>query len=327
MKQKRNSSIELLRIVSMILIVLYHYHARKYDLYVIDAPRPGDSNFLNELFTHSLGKLGVPIFVFISGWYGIKYRKDRLAEMFFECMFYAFLATFLYAILYHEFDIKNIVFFVNNWWFVAAYMCLYILSPGINYIFEKCSWRYSLMATLLLYYIAFGDLVVHSANIGGMFLMLSMYMSARWLRLYASDYLKKYSLILLTVFILVRFGLIYIAWWMSKFSFLNYVNSYVSPVSTLIAAALFVSLLKVKFSSKFVNRLAASCLSVYLLSESGFGQFFFEPLFPKEYNFLGYLMGAVMVFVVIVIVDQIRVLCIKPLLMKINNIDNGKKRI
>lgn len=62
MKQKRNSSIELLRIISMILIVLYHYHARKYNFYVIDAPRPEDPNFLYELLTHSLGKLGLYLY-------------------------------------------------------------------------------------------------------------------------------------------------------------------------------------------------------------------------------------------------------------------------
>ncbi len=144
MKQKRNSSIELLRIVSMILIVLYHYHARKYDLYVIDAPRPEDPNFLYELLTHSLGKLGVPIFVFISGWYGIKFRKNRIAHMIVECMFYAVLSTSLYALLYHGFELKNIIFFINHWWFMAAYIYAYIYYHRVSIIYLKNAPRYIL---------------------------------------------------------------------------------------------------------------------------------------------------------------------------------------
>lgn len=327
MKQKRNSSIELLRIVSMILIVLYHYHARKYDLYVIDAPRPEDPNFLYELLTHSIGKLGVPIFVFISGWYGIKFRKNRIADMIVECMFYAVLSTSLYALLYHGFELKNIIFFINHWWFMAAYICLYILSPGINYIFEKCSKIYSLMVTLVFYFISFGDLVVQSANVGGLFLMLSMYMSARWLRLYAGDFLEKYSLLLLLACIVIRFGTIAMAFHFSKFSILNYVNSYVSPISTLLAAALFVSSLKITFYSKIVNKIAASCLAVYLLSESGFGQVFFEALFPDEYNFVRYLLGSLLIFIAIVVVDQIRVWFITPMISKIHCLNYGEKRV
>ena len=325
MKLKRNSSIELLRIISMILIVLYHYHARKYDLYVVDSPRPEDSNFLYELLTHSLGKIGVPIFVFISGWYGIKYRKEQLVNLLFECMFYAFVATLLYAIFYHDFEFKNIVFFVNHWWFMAAYLCLYVIAPGINFIIEKCSSKYSLMVVVLFTFISFGDVVVHSANIGGLFLMLSMYMAARWLRLYASDFLKKYSLSLLVFSISFRFGAIVVAYNFSKFSLLNYVNSYVCPISTLFAASLLVSILKIEFYSKIINKLAVSCLSVYLLSESGFGQVFFAAFFPETYSFFSYLGGAVLVFALVTIVDQIRLLLVNPCLQKY--IENEKNRV
>ena len=78
---KRNSSIELLRILSMLIIVIYHYEARNFNLYVVASDRVGEPDLLPQLLTHSIGKLGVPVFVFISGWYGLKYRKERFWEM------------------------------------------------------------------------------------------------------------------------------------------------------------------------------------------------------------------------------------------------------
>lgn len=304
--KERNSSIEFLRIVSMILIVLYHYHARNYNLYVIDAPRPEDADFIYKLMTHSLGKLGVPIFVFISGWFGIKYRKERFVDMLFQCTFYAFLAICFYAVFYHGLDFKGLIFFINHWWFMAAYLCLYVMAPALNAMMENSSKMHSLMIVLLFYFISFGDLVVKSANIGGLYLMLTMYLSARWLKMYASDFLNKYAFYLLIACVIVRFGTVGLALSISKFSLLNYVNSYVSPVSTLFAASLLVSVSKFIFYSNWVNKIAASCLSVYLLSESGFGQTFFTFLFPKDYCFIGYVGGGIGVFALILLVDQIR---------------------
>lgn len=316
--KERNSSIEILRIVSMILIVVFHYHARNYNLYVVDALRPEDSDFIYKLLTHSLGGLGVPIFVFISGWFGIKYRNERLADMLFQCAFYACLASFLYAAFYHGLDVKGIVFFVNHWWFMAAYLCLYVIAPAINAMIENTTMKHSLMVVLLFYFISFGDLVVKAANIGGLYMMLTMYLSARWLKLYASDFLNKYALHLLMACLVIRFGVVGLVFYVSKFSLLNYVTSYVSPVSTLLAASLLVSVSKFMLYSKWVNKIAASCLSVYLLSESGFGQSFFSFLFPKNYCFISYVGGGICVFVIISLVDQIRVMIANFLFVNCN---------
>ena len=89
---KRNSSIELLRILSMLIIVIYHYEARNFNLYVVASDRVGEPDLLPQLLTHSIGKLGVPVFVFISGWYGLKYRKERFWEMVGMCIFYALIS-------------------------------------------------------------------------------------------------------------------------------------------------------------------------------------------------------------------------------------------
>lgn len=67
---KRNSSIELLRILSMLIIVIYHYEARNFNLYVVASDRVGEPDLLPQLLTHSIGKLGVPFIVFATQQWG-----------------------------------------------------------------------------------------------------------------------------------------------------------------------------------------------------------------------------------------------------------------
>ncbi len=100
---KRNINIELLRIISMLLIVIYHYQAREFGLYVIGNDQLGDPQLLPELILHSFGKLGVPIFVFISGYYGIKFKDKRLWELIIMTFFYALLSVLVYDIIYLEY--------------------------------------------------------------------------------------------------------------------------------------------------------------------------------------------------------------------------------
>ena len=65
-----------------------------------------------------------------------------------------------------------------------------------------------------------------------------------------------------------------------------------------------------QFNSVIINKIAASTLSVYLLSESGFGQIFFNQLYlgGQEFQLLRYLLASIGVFVVIIVCDKIRLL-------------------
>lgn len=305
-KKQRNSTIELLRILSMMLIVLYHFNARQHELYVVTEPRPEDSNFIFELLTHSLGKIGVPVFVFISGWYGINFKKDRFIDIAFQCLFYASISFVGIKLIGGHIALKNVIFFLNNWWFAASYLCLYVLAPCIERMFSIYSKKHMLFIVALFYFLSYGDIVVQSANIGGLYIMLAMYLSARWIRLYGSDFFVKYSMPILCVCLILRFSVILIAYKTNHLNLLGYINSYVCPITTIIAATLFIVFIKHSFSSNIVNRLASSCFAVYLLSESGFGQVFFKPLFPEDFSFWRLCLGAFAVYIIAICVDLIR---------------------
>lgn len=135
---KRNSSIELLRIVAMVTIVYFHFHARDFSLYVLGNERIQEKGLFLHTVLHHLGMLGVPCFMFVSGYYGIKFRENRFVDITFQCLFYALLT---FAGCYAFCGYRNIqqLFFFNNWWFVLAYVVIYMLSSGLNYIIEILS--------------------------------------------------------------------------------------------------------------------------------------------------------------------------------------------
>lgn len=304
---KRNSSIELLRILSMLIIVIYHYEARNFNLYVVASDRVGEPDLLPQLLTHSIGKLGVPVFVFISGWYGLKYRKERFWEMVGMCIFYALISCIGCQLLYGQVRFLELPFSINLWWFMAAYLSVYLLSPGINHFIDTCDKWQVLLAVLTITYISFGDYFVKSANIGGLFQMFSMYLSARWIKLYLKKWIDKWWFLLLISLIIFRAGLIIGGHYTGHLGILPYLNSYVNPLTTLMSACIFIGCSKLSFNSTTINWLSASSLAVYLCSESPFGQMFFDSWFPHiEWNFLHFIIGAIAVYFCITIIDQIR---------------------
>lgn len=315
--EQRNSTIELLRIISMLLIVIYHFQAREFNLYVVGSDRVCEPDILPKVLMHSIGKLGVPIFVFISGWFGLKYRRNRFLEMIAMCAFYGLISVVGCALVYDEISIKAPFFFVNMWWFMCAYLCLYVLSPGINVLFDNYDKKYTLLATSFITYVSFGDLFVDSANIGGLFQMFSMYFMARWLKLYAIDWLNKWWMLCGLGLLLIRFGSITVGCMTGHLGLLPYMNSYVNPMTMLIAACLFIGFSKLKFSSLIINKLAASSLAVYLCSESSFGQKFFDGWFPHvNWSLLHYIIAAMAVYLCISVIDQVRKLMTDNLIIK-----------
>ena len=88
MTKTRDSNMELLRIVAMLLLMVVHANFRalpKPDAAVIAAqPVSAFLQFLTEGFSI----VGVNVFVMLSGWYGIRPRMVRFAELVFQLLFF-----------------------------------------------------------------------------------------------------------------------------------------------------------------------------------------------------------------------------------------------
>ena len=105
MRKERNSTVEILRIVSMFLIVWFHICGRGLGLFNEEIPN-GGGNSLPLIIIHALGMIGVPVFIFISGYYGVKFRWDRLKDILSQCVLYTLVFYLISCIFLPLFQIR-----------------------------------------------------------------------------------------------------------------------------------------------------------------------------------------------------------------------------
>ena len=85
--KERDSNIELLRIVLMVLVLVFHASYTSLEPPMkVDISVSLNSSFLRAL-SESFSVVCVNAFILISGWYGIKVRWSRFAELLFQVIF------------------------------------------------------------------------------------------------------------------------------------------------------------------------------------------------------------------------------------------------
>ena len=80
----RDSNMELLRVVAMLLVCIVHANFRALPVPTHEEVFPNVSSSILRYFTESVSIICVNLFVLLSGWYGIKFKLDRLKEFFFK---------------------------------------------------------------------------------------------------------------------------------------------------------------------------------------------------------------------------------------------------
>lgn len=312
MEKLRNSSVEFLRIVSMLAIIMFHFIARKYGLYVIGNDRLSQPELLQELIIFQIGGLGVPCFMFISGYYGIKWRKDRFIDMIVQGIFYSLISIIGLYIYRYTFNYKHL-FFINEWWFLQAYIIVYLLSPGLNYIVETFSSKKILYSICILWFVLFSSLI-RQGELGGVVLLATIYFTARYMRLNIAESIKQQSHWIFIILFLMQLVLTCLSFYTCHIGFKPLIMNYSNPINTLLVGFLVISVERIVFYNKIINYFASSCLGIYLLSESDFGKYVFSSFFPEYFNISFFIVASFIVFVICAIIDKIRIFMIRQII-------------
>lgn len=134
--KQRQSSIELLRILAAMGVVVLHYNNESMGGALKFATLGSPNNWL-LLFLESLFAAAVNIFVLITGYFDIRTNKRDLFKpvklivevMTFSLAFY--LATV--ALGHNDLKLRHIVLsLIPSNWFIILYCVLYLISPFIN---------------------------------------------------------------------------------------------------------------------------------------------------------------------------------------------------
>ena len=130
MKKERNSNFELLRIIAMLFIVIYHL------LITVYSKNPTEIIYKGAWIPLHIG---VILFVFISGYFGIKCTVNGICKLVGTIALY-YLPLTIYGMIEQggDFDIKQLLFIsYSPYWFIKTYLYLYLFSPVLNNYLDK----------------------------------------------------------------------------------------------------------------------------------------------------------------------------------------------
>ncbi len=158
MGKTRNSSIEVLRIISMLMIVCSHFCTHGgFDTSAMELS-------LNKIILQvgTLGNLGVALFVMISGYFlsQTAFKLSRIVKIIFQVAFFSVSIYFiLCALNLIDFSVKSAVkalfpILFDQYWFATTYVVFALLSPFLNrllYSFTRNQYLIFLGALLLVW--------------------------------------------------------------------------------------------------------------------------------------------------------------------------------
>ena len=281
----RNSSIELLRILSMFLILAHHFlvhNAYDYTTLPFGVPR-----FLLQLFLESGGKVGVVIFFTISAWHLLEREQTlrgclrRAWNLEKEVLFYglalaAFFFLFFRSHIGARYLLKSLMPLTQQvWWYPTAYATFLLLLPflvrGLRALGRRA--HLALCMVLLALYgvltlVPGTQMVTQVWSLVYLFVLIAGY---RWYVEGAHD-LRPAPMVAVGMVILAACALLSMGAWAlagvqlgAKYG--NLVTSEIRLPVLLVGFGVFLLFQRRTFYSKAINGVARGAFAVYLITE------------------------------------------------------------
>lgn len=333
----RESGIELLKIIAIILIVVSHVIQTlrnenqfiTYSDYVLDLSTATTDirNFVLILFSH-FGALGNNIFFVCSAWFLLqssRWNKKKWSYMLLEVWIISIIILILTLILRGgDISTKIIIksmfpnIFANNW-YLTCYLLFYPIHPLLNLLIKQTNKKilFRMSASMFILYCGFGfikgDLFFPSPII----LWITIYLIIAYIQLYMWDFFAniKNNIILLTVgfsgFIggvaLVNILGIHIPILHDKV--LNQATN-CNPFLIIISIAVFNIMHKCTFKNFTVNYISSLSYLIYIIHENLILKNYFRPIMVNYiYVNYGYKYLVFWVLVMIMIVFFFGLIC------------------
>jgi len=154
-RKTRDSNMELLRLVAMLLVMMVHASYRALPPPTQEAIANGPVSMFLQIAVESFSVVGVNVFVMLSGWYGIRLRWSRLLELLFQVAFFAVLCMSAYYALTGTLPpspyLSILMLHEGDYWFVKTYVALYLLSPVLNAFVQTATQRQMAVTILSLF--------------------------------------------------------------------------------------------------------------------------------------------------------------------------------
>lgn len=327
-QKQRYSNIELLRCVSIILIMTVHAGYMAFGTPTPEYVRSEPSGSFFYILNQYISVICVDVFVLISGWFGIHAKWKSIGGLIFQCMFFTVgYYVLFFALGRNSFSLSGLYCALMSFpHFVVCYSIMYLFTPVMNAYIENAPPKH-IKCFLIIFYVLhfyygwrgsdFPDF--HAGNSAISF--MGLYMLARYVKLYTK--LPNWPLRkLLMVYLGIVLGTTLVTWGISMSGIADYparvvismFPAFSSP--TTITSALFLLLVfsKLSFQSKVVNIMGASAFAAVLVH--GNGHVFpslYTSIFKESYQYNDLLIHLLLsgviiigIFLLSVLLDQSR---------------------
>lgn len=284
----RHSNIELLRIIAMIMILAHHFSIHGgFEL-------SADVISVNRLWLQFIqigGKIGVNVFVLISGYFLISSKSlkiNKVIKLWIQIFMYSVLIFLLFIILGIEpFEIKELIMSCfpitySQWWFASTYFMLYLISPYINKLLNMLDKReyQRLLMLLTICWCIIPTLTAQSFQSNGLLWFVYLYSLAGYIKLHnPKTNIKSTTYILLSILVTILTFLsatffellgMKVAFFKIHATFFHTMHYEMQRIPiVVISVLLFVGFLKINIGYKrIINLVASATFGVYLIHDN-----------------------------------------------------------
>lgn len=198
--KERQSSMELLRLVLMLLIVALHLNYLGIGVPTSAESQTAPISTFGRIWAEQICACAVNAFVLLSGWFGLRWHWGRLwRNILLRCVVYGLLIVIaVHAFTKTPIDwhyILKALLPAGEYWFIVCYVGLWLLAPVLNTYVEQASGRslWLTVVALIVFEWLYGWLYDAALLNGGysIFSFVVLYLLARALRLYPAPFLHK----------------------------------------------------------------------------------------------------------------------------------------
>lgn len=342
----RQSNLELLRIISMILIVMSHCD-EIFGLADLYSATTGVNKIITD-WLHIGGQIGVGCFILISGYFMIeqKITVKKILKLTGQVWFYT-------IGIWCAWSIYQICIINNNWisclkaakwaffpiltshyWFATAYVILMVLSPFFNkliFSLNQNEYKNLLISVIVIFVILKGGMpnIIPGMSDGRLMPVFIMYFIAGYIkrfRIEKKDNAQKHLLIAVVFYVLLFMSFYLITLLGVKLDSMALINNRYfyrvlnSPLIVVICVELFLCMIESNISNnRIVNKIASCTFGVYLIHCNMLMQNVLSKCFPiykvqNSLNIIIYsILAVITIYAVCTAIDYIRAMTVGKL--------------
>lgn len=336
-RQSRNYSLDLLRIISMFMIVCLHSNSHGG---LMEIPETGfDAYRIFSWCIQAMSVVSVDVFVLISGYFLCQqsFRLSRVFRLMLQTWFYSWIICLIFIVLKRlpavsSTTISSVFAISFRWyWFISAYIGMSLLSPILNHVLDTCSRVQHLIAAvvMVLLFSTWCDVIPQAdpfavSSGSSLTWFITLYVVAAYIRRYVDLGKVKHTFkvflglsALLVAIMLVFYFLSRKISLFASYAMHNYYFRFNSGIVLASAIALFLTFLKHQLYSGILVRLVKFAspltLGVYLIHDNPLMRdVIWKQLFPlnsmaRDMLWIPKTVGSVVtVFVACIMIDFIR---------------------